>query len=484
MIRGELWQKAPNEVPACVDCHQPHRVRKIFYEQGISDTQCLSCHADPEARDDAGREGRLALREPGRGPRLDPPEHPLRPVPHRDRSRDEGPALRDDPHQGGLLDLPRRGRRRSTRRARTASSWSAATRTRPCCRDCHGIHGVRSRKDLRSVTFPTNVPALCGQCHREGNKAAVRYKGQDHQVVENYVESIHGQGVAEQRPRDHGEVHRLPHRAPRPAARATRRRASTPTTCRPPAGSATPGSTRCSRRASTRLRSRRATRRFPTCYDCHISHEIARHDTQGFKRRDPRPVREVPQGSDRDVLRDLPRQGVEAGRDRRRRSATTATAPTTSCRRATPRPTSRGRTSWRPARKCHPGSHRRFAGYLTHATHHDRHKYPWLYWSFWFMTTLLVGTLTVFGVHTLLWLPRSWQLMKHRKTIEAAPHGKEFRRFPKLYRQLHIMVIVELPGPRHHRHVPQVLLPALGAVDREPSRRVRIGRLHSPRVRR
>jgi cytochrome b subunit of formate dehydrogenase len=96
--------------------------------------------------------------------------------------------------------------------------------------------------------------------------------------------------------------------------------------------------------------------------------------------------------------------------------------------------------------KCHPGSHRRFAGYLTHATHHDRHKYPWLYWSFWFMTTLLVGTLTVFGLHTLLWLPKSWQLMKHRKTLEAGPHGKEYRRFPKLYRQLHIMVIVSFLG--------------------------------------
>ena len=31
--------------------------------------------------------------------------------------------------------------------------------------------------------------------------------------------------------------------------------------------------------------------------------------------------------------------------------------------------------------QCHPGSNRRFAGYLTHATHHDRDKYPWLYWS-------------------------------------------------------------------------------------------------------
>ncbi len=55
--------------------------------------------------------------------------------------------------------------------------------------------------------------------------------------------------------------------------------------------------------------------------------------------------------------------------------------------------------------KCHPGATRRFAGYLTHATHHDPQKYPWLFWSFWGMTGLLIGTFTIGGAHTLLWLP-------------------------------------------------------------------------------
>ena len=62
-----------------------------------------------------------------------------------------------------------------------------------------------------------------------------------------------------------------------------------------------------------------------------------------------------------------------------------------------------------PVRWCHPGSNRRFAGYLTHATHHDRDKFPFLYWTWRFMTALLVGTFSLFGLHTLLWLPRSFQ---------------------------------------------------------------------------
>ena len=50
--------------------------------------------------------------------------------------------------------------------------------------------------------------------------------------------------------------------------------------------------------------------------------------------------------------------------------------------------------------KCHTGSHRQFAGYLTHATHHDPKKYPFLFVTFWGMTTLLIGTLVISGAHT------------------------------------------------------------------------------------
>ena len=70
--------------------------------------------------------------------------------------------------------------------------------------------------------------------------------------------------------------------------------------------------------------------------------------------------------------------------------------------------------------KCHPGATRRFAGYLSHATHHDPKKYPWLFWTFWGMTSLLIGTFVVGGVHTLLWLPRAFQMRRELREEEAA----------------------------------------------------------------
>ena len=65
----------------------------------------------------------------------------------------------------------------------------------PACTDCHGKHGILSHNDTQSPTFSRNVPTLCGNCHRTGQRAALRYKGTQTNIVENYEESIHGQGL-------------------------------------------------------------------------------------------------------------------------------------------------------------------------------------------------------------------------------------------------------------------------------------------------
>jgi cytochrome b subunit of formate dehydrogenase len=95
--------------------------------------------------------------------------------------------------------------------------------------------------------------------------------------------------------------------------------------------------------------------------------------------------------------------------------------------------------------QCHAGSHRRFAGYLTHATHHASEQYPWLFWSFWGMTVLLIGTLSFALLHTLAWLIRlllnrdEWRAHK-----ELARSGKEkmYRRFTRYQRTMHIFMMI------------------------------------------
>jgi len=57
-------------------------------------------------------------------------------------------------------------------------------------------------------------------------------------------------------------------------------------------------------------------------------------------------------------------------------------------------------------RKCHQQATAGFALFQPHADHNDRAKYPYVYWSYHLMTTLLIGVFLVFGAHTALWVAR------------------------------------------------------------------------------
>jgi len=117
----------------------------------------------------------------------------------------------------------------------------------------------------------------------------------------------------------------------------------------------------------------------------------------------------------KNLLRHLPRQGEPTGLHENRQVLRLPRRPTTFSRSRIPSPDSAGKTWWQTCQKCHPGATRRFAGYLTHATHHDPKKYPFLYWTFWGMTSLLLGTFVLGGLHTLLWLPRALQMRRQQR---------------------------------------------------------------------
>ncbi|MCG6988464.1 MAG: hypothetical protein LJF06_09825 [Gemmatimonadetes bacterium] len=56
--------------------------------------------------------------------------------------------------------------------------------------------------------------------------------------------------------------------------------------------------------------------------------------------------------------------------------------------------------------KCHTQATASFALFQPHANPSDRTHYPFVYWAYHLMAALLIGTFTLFGVHTFLWLAR------------------------------------------------------------------------------
>jgi hypothetical protein len=75
-------------------------------------------------------------------------------------------------------------------------------------------------------------------------------------------------------------------------------------------------------------------------------------------------------------------------------------------------------------RKCHPGATENFALYDPHADPGNPVRNPWLYRASGFMRWLLVGTFSLFGVHTAVWGIRS--LVGERHAPEA--EGPDARR--------------------------------------------------------
>jgi hypothetical protein len=57
--------------------------------------------------------------------------------------------------------------------------------------------------------------------------------------------------------------------------------------------------------------------------------------------------------------------------------------------------------------RCHETASAGFVEYHAHGDHRDRENYPWLYWSWLLMTSLLVGVFIFFGMHSVLWLGRA-----------------------------------------------------------------------------
>jgi len=442
VIRGELWEKEPNKVPVCVDCHAPHKVRKIFYELGMSDRDCLSCHARKDIH--TVRDGETISLF------IDTLE--VKSSIHRNTACAQC-------HTGASPIQKRPCATITTKvdcsicHAEVVSTYASSTHgtltdrgdpNAPACKDCHGLHGTREHRDSKSPTYPTNVPNLCGKCHRQGEKAANRLIGEKQKVVKNYVESIHGKGLLQSGlvvtamcTDCHTPHHELP--GSNPASSVNRHNiAQTCAECHHGIYEQFTQSIHYPGKAKT-------DKELPMCHDCHSSHTITRTDQEGFKLNIINQCGRCHQ--------DVTQTYFETFHGKVSKLGYTAAAKCYDCHGAhdvlpvwDPKSHLSRQNIVKTCGQCHPGSHRRFAGYLTHATHHDRDKYPALFYTFWFMTFLLVGTFGFFGLHTALWLPRSFQAMKERKKMEVVHQGKQYLRFDTLPRRLHVFVIISFIG--------------------------------------
>ncbi len=413
VIRGELWEKEASVLPACIDCHQPHKIRKVFYDQGMADRDCLRCHEQTSLK---SADGRSLFVNPA----------------ELAQSRHSKTAC-SQCHTGVRASLIRPCQDITAKvdcascHAAVAEEFQTSTHgvlsarqdpNGPTCLECHGTHGIRGKTDPQSPSFHLNIPGLCARCHREGEKAASRYKGSQHEITTHYAESIHGKGLLESGlvvtaacTDCHTAHHELPSRDPASSVNPD----NIPSTC----GRCHHGIEEKFNQSVHAKKVRAAGVQVPICNDCHSAHTIRRTDADGFKL-------EIMNQCGRCHM-DIAKTYFDTYHGKVSQLGFTKTAKCYDCHGAhdiLPISDARSRLSRanvvNTCKTCHPGATRRFAGYLTHATHHDPKKYPFLFWTFWGMTGLVIGTFFLSGLHTALWVPRALALRRQRKAAKAS----------------------------------------------------------------
>jgi predicted CXXCH cytochrome family protein len=441
VIEGRLWQEEPEKIPACVDCHSPHKIRRVFYPAGMANRDCLTCHADPA----------LTMERDGETIPLFVDEQVYAGAAHGEvacaschvevtASLTRACETVSSPVDCGICHAEPVAEYRAGMHGKLRAEGDPDA---PTCLDCHEKHSTQKKEIPSSPTFARNVPELCGRCHRAGEPAAVRIESEVDDIVDSYVDSIHGKGLLQSGlvvtatcTDCHGFHRELPSSDPE----ATVHRDNIAKTC----GNCHHGIEEIFRTSIHWPDIARTDRELPTCEDCHSSHTISRTDRVDFRFRMMDQCGRCHE-KEAETFFDtyhgkVSRLGAAGVANCYDCHGTHDILPPTE-------PASRlsRQNVVDTCGQCHPGSHRRFAGYLTHATHHDPEKYPWLFWSFWAMTALLVGTLSFALLHTLAWLVRLWRSReewKAHKALARTAGAKLYRRFDRSQRTLHMFMLI------------------------------------------
>ncbi|MDE3053893.1 MAG: hypothetical protein KGJ70_08400 [Gemmatimonadota bacterium] len=319
--------------------------------------------------------------------------------------------------------------------ARSVHAPDAATGgSAPSCVTCHGAHHVLAAADPRSPTYPLNVAGLCGGCHANAKIIGTYFgapdQAQARNAVPQYYKTVHGIAmtkaglVVSATCNDcHGShLILLPD-----SAQSTINRANSARTC----GRCHAGvlATFDSSSHGQALRSGARTptgHSAPVCIDCHPAHQlVSASDPVWFRGvvKECGACHEEEYGT---YFETYHGQVTELGFG--------ITAKCSDCHTAHAMlPATDPKSSVYPTNlvatcaQCHPQANANFVKYQPHGDPRNRARYPLLFWTWLFMTTLLVSVFAFFGVHTLLWLGRLTLNRLHGRPLNGHPErpGKE-----------------------------------------------------------
>lgn len=440
IIKGELWEREPGAIPACTDCHLPHKLKRQALVLRTSDRECLVCHEKEDVFKTVGEE-QVSMTVHHEDIQnsvhrdipcvkchsdVDPQRHrPCETVGRTDCSNCHA-QIAEDYFQSGH-----------------GQAYFQKDPNTPYCTDCHGKHSVLSHLDQRDKTYRSKIPELCGNCHGKlDHKASIKTK--QGTVLVDYSASVHGQGLIKKGLLPSAvctDCHSTHFILNHDDERSTVNHKNLPATC----ATCHEGIFEDFVQSIHSPAVSKTSEKLPNCEDCHSAHKIKQIEQDQF-------MAEVTHQCG-DCHKDLAETYTETIHGKAYTLGYLKAAKCSDCHgahdiRKVDDPNSRVgfNREVETCKKCHPDANRRFTGYLTHATHHDKKKYPILYFTFWAMTILLISVFTFFGFHTLLWMPRSYKHLKEKQQAAKIHKRYYIQRFTTGHRITHIFVILSFMG--------------------------------------
>jgi hypothetical protein len=275
------------------------------------------------------------------------------------------------------------------------------------CVSCHGAHDILPSSDAASRTHALNLPKTCSTCHTGGHLV-----GPAGEVGTDYQDSVHGRAIARSGlvvAANCGSCHAVHDVRTKTDPESRVHRSNIAKTC----GTCHEGIQTLYARSVHAQQVAEGNTGAAVCSDCHTSHRIRRTEVDAWR------LAVIEECGTCHVDR------IGTYRDTYHGKVTelgfTRVAGCSSCHGSHEiLPASHPESAIAPqnrvatCRQCHAEANENFAKYDPHADKNDPVRSPVLYWTNRFMQVLLIGVILFFGVHTLLWFPRSLQARRER----------------------------------------------------------------------
>jgi cytochrome b subunit of formate dehydrogenase len=334
-----------------------------------------------------------------------------------------------------------------------AAAVAAGDPQAPRCQTCHTPHEILPKTDRRSSVHPLNVIAICGDCHSQ-HTAPTSHGADPGAIVTDYLDSVHGRAVTgaglpvSATCADCHEHHSVRAAGDPEAATARERIPETCGRCHVGVVETYEGSVHGRALAAGSASA-------PVCTDCHAGHRISR---AGTPEHHLDIVNECGDCHDRPELSgDRPRSFYRTYRQSYHGQVTelgsARAARCSDCHGhhdiaslADPASRVAGENLVETCRACHPGAGANFVRFDPHADYRDQARYPVLFAVWMYFVVMMSLAFGFFGIHSLLWLMRSLIERRRHGAPRHAPATHEIRRFSKINRVNHFVVIITFFG--------------------------------------